>query len=116
MKHSGKITLAALALTALSACSNGTADEQGGGIFGALSQTARQAVAARNAPEEPATPPKSPAEAAAEALRVNPAPLIQAGFESLGRTQVMAMTGHDCASSALSSRNCSCPSGRSSSA
>ena len=95
MRHSGKITLAALALTALTACNNGSADEQGGGIFGALSQTARQAIATRNAPEEAATPAKSPAEAAAEALRVNPAPLIQVGFESLGRTQIMAMTGQN---------------------
>ena len=95
MRHPGKFTLAALALTALSACGNGSADEQGGGVFGALSQSARQVAPSRGAPDQPAAPPKSPAEAASEALRVNPAPLIQAGFESLDRTQVMAMTGQN---------------------
>ncbi|HIC65929.1 MAG: YjbF family lipoprotein [Paracoccus sp. (in: a-proteobacteria)] len=96
MKTAGTIILAALALTTLSGCGNGTADEQDNGIFGALSQSARQAIAARDtARQEPAAPPKSPAEAAAEALQVNPAPLIQAGFESLGRNQVMAMTGQN---------------------
>ena len=35
MRHPGKFTLAALALTALSACGNGNTDEQGGGVFGA---------------------------------------------------------------------------------
>lgn len=96
MSGRGKMTLAALALTGLAACGNGNADESGGGVLGALTQTAQQAVAQRGASSrQPATPPKTPAEAAAEALRVNPGPLIQVGFETLGRTQVMAMTGQN---------------------
>lgn len=89
-------------LGALAACSGGThkSETDGGGVFGALGQVAGQVVAERRGggaadADAPATPPKSPQEAAAEALRVNPAPLVQAGFETLGRTQVMAMTGQN---------------------
>ncbi|MFD2814483.1 YjbF family lipoprotein [Paracoccus aerius] len=86
-----KITLAASLLGTLAACGN----DQDTGVFGVLSQTAGQVMADRRAPDQPAAPPKSAQDAAAEALRVNPGPLIQAGFESLGRTQVMAMTGQN---------------------
>lgn len=86
-----KITLAASLLGSLAACGN----DQDTGVFGVLSQTAGQVVADRRAPAQPAATPTSPQDAAAEALRVNPGPLIQAGFESLGRTQVMAMTGQN---------------------
>ena len=91
MKAAVKLTMAAAALAALGACGN---DAGGAGPLGVLAQTAGQVVAARRAPA-PAAPARSPAEAAAEALRVNQGPLIQAGFESLGRTQVMAMTGQN---------------------
>ncbi|MFC3632117.1 YjbF family lipoprotein [Paracoccus angustae] len=87
-----KITLAVSLLAGLAGCGN---DSEGAGPFGALAQTAGQIVAERRASGQPAAPAKSPQEAAAEALRVNPGPLIQAGFESLGRTQVMAMTGQN---------------------
>lgn len=88
-----RMALAALLLAALAACGN---DDRGVGALGELAQTAGQAVAQRRAAAQaPAVPPKSPEEAAAEALRVNPGPLIQVGFESLGRTQVMAMTGQN---------------------
>lgn len=86
-----KLTLAASLLATLAACGN----DQDTGIFGALTQTAGQLVAERRAPDQPAAAPQSPQDAAAEALRVNPGPLIQAGFEGLGRTQVMAMTGQN---------------------
>lgn len=92
MNRALKITLAAAALTGLAACGNETG---GGGPLGALAETAGQVVAERRAPDQPAGPEKSPAEAAAEALRVNPGPLIQTGFESLNRTQIMAMTGQN---------------------
>ena len=97
MKPARKITLLVAALATLGACSNGTADEGDLGPLGALASVAGDVVASRGSrgDETPAAPPKSPAEAAAEALRVNPAPLIQAGFETLGRTQVMAMTGQN---------------------
>lgn len=88
--------LAALALAGLAACGNGGPDGGNGGVMGALGDTARQAVAQRGgADRQPAQPPRSPAEAAAEALRVNRGPLIEAGFESLGRNQIMAMTGQN---------------------
>ncbi|WP_347138557.1 YjbF family lipoprotein [Paracoccus sp. SSK6] len=87
-----KITLAASLLASLAACGN---DSEGNGPLGALAQTAGQVVAQRRAADQPAAPAKSPQEAAAEALRVNPGPLIQAGFEGLGRTQIMAMTGQN---------------------
>ncbi|WP_207103040.1 YjbF family lipoprotein [Paracoccus shandongensis] len=87
-----KITLAAFLLAGLASCGN---DSENAGPFGALAQTAGQVAAERRAAKQPAAPAKSPQEAAAEALRVNPGPLIQAGFENLGRTQVMAMTGQN---------------------
>lgn len=86
-----RITLAASLLGTLAACGN----DQDAGVFGVLAQTAGQVVAERRTPDQPAAPPTSAQDAAAEALRVNPGPLIQAGFESLGRSQVMAMTGQN---------------------
>ncbi|MBU2958082.1 YjbF family lipoprotein [Paracoccus sp. 1_MG-2023] len=90
MIGSVKLTMALGALAALAACGNDTAAT---GPLGVLAQTAGQVVADRRA--EPAAPAPTPAQAAAEALRVNQGPLIQAGFEGLGRTQVMAMTGQN---------------------
>ncbi|VDS10696.1 hypothetical protein PARHAE_03914 [Paracoccus haematequi] len=87
-----KITLAASLLAGLAGCGN---DSENAGPFGALAQTAGQIAAERRAADQPAASAKSPQEAAAEALRVNPGPLIQVGFENLGRTQVMAMTGQN---------------------
>lgn len=86
-----KITLAASLLAGLAACGNNEA----AGPLDVLAQTAGQVVASRKAANQPAAPAKAPGEAAAEALRVNPGPLIEAGFEGLGRTQVMAMTGQN---------------------
>ncbi|SNR45296.1 YjbF family lipoprotein [Paracoccus sediminis] len=87
-----KITLAASLVAGLAACGN---DDERSGPLGVLAQTASQVVAQRRAADQPVVAPKSPQEAAAEALRVNPGPLIQAGFESLDRTQVMALTGQN---------------------
>lgn len=86
--------LAGVALAALSACGNTGADEAGASPLSVLAQTATQAITARGA-AQPAQPARNPQQAAAEALRVNPGPLIQAGFEGLGRTQIMAMTGQN---------------------
>lgn len=86
--------LAGAALAALAACGNTGPDESGGGPLSELLRGATQALGtARSA--EPAAPARSPQQAAAEALRVNPGPLIQAGFEGLGRNQVMALTGQN---------------------
>lgn len=88
-----RLTLAASLLAFLAGCGN---DDRGIGPLGELAQAASQAAAQRRAAANAsAAPPKSPEEAAAEALRVNPGPLIQVGFESLGKTQVMAMTGQN---------------------
>lgn len=91
-----RMSIMAAALLALSACSNDRGDEGGVTVFGALTDAARQVAAERRAPAPgPAAPARTPEQAAAEALRVNPAPLIRAGFESLGQTQIMAMTGQN---------------------
>lgn len=84
----------ALALAALAACGNSGPDEGATGPLSVLAQTATEAVGARRAATS-AAPARSPEEAAAEALRVNSGPLIQVGFENLGRTQVLAMTGQN---------------------
>ncbi|MBC9246947.1 YjbF family lipoprotein [Paracoccus sp. 11-3] len=90
-----KITLAASLLAGLAACGNTTGDDGDMGALGIATQTAGQILAQRRQSEQATAPAKSPQEAAAEALRVNPGPLIQAGFEGLGRTQIMAMTGQN---------------------
>lgn len=87
-----KLTLAASLLAGVAACGNNEAS----GPLEVLAQTAGQVVAERRADGgQPATPAKSSEDAVAEALRVNQGPLIQAGFEGLGRTQIMAMTGQN---------------------
>ncbi|RNF35365.1 YjbF family lipoprotein [Paracoccus methylarcula] len=88
-----KAVLACAALAVLASCGNESSD-QGDSPFVIAAKTASGAIASRRASADnaPAKPPKTPAEMAAEALRVNPNPLIMAGFESLGRSQVMAMT------------------------
>jgi hypothetical protein len=95
VKPLGKTLTALLALTALTACGN--EGSTGGDPFTIAAQTAITAVAARRDAAEaaPQTAPKSAGERAAEALRVNPGPLITAGFESLGKTQIMAMTAQN---------------------
>lgn len=95
MNDASKIVAASMLLATLSACGNATRDEGGNGPLGALTATATQAIANRGKSDTPAIPPRSAADAAAEALRVNPGPLIQTGFESLGRRQIMAMTGQN---------------------
>lgn len=88
-----RLTMAATALAGLAACGN---DDRASGPLDLIAQAAGQVVAERRAGDTPAAAPaKSPQEAAAEALRVNPGPLIQAGFEGLGRTQVMALAGQN---------------------
>lgn len=90
-----KVALACAALAVLAACGNESSD-QGGSPFVIAAKTLGATVADRgSAGEAPAEPPKSPEQMAAEALRVNPSPLILVGFESLGRNQVMAMTGQN---------------------
>lgn len=85
---------AMLALTMLSACGNTGTDDGGDSPLSILAQTATQAIGARGQ-AAPTAPPPTPEQAAAAALRLNSGALIQVGFEGLGRTQVMAMTGQN---------------------
>lgn len=82
-------------VVALTACGNGGPDEQSASPLSVAGQTVRDVIAARRSSGQPAAPAKSMEERAAEALRVNPGPLIMVGFESLGQTQIMAMTGQN---------------------
>ncbi|MEE2862157.1 MAG: YjbF family lipoprotein [Pseudomonadota bacterium] len=83
-----------LALAGLAACGNTGPDEGGSGPISVLAQTATQTIASARAARVTA-PARTPQQAAAEALRVNPGPLIQVGFEGLGRTQVLALAGQN---------------------
>ncbi|AXC51159.1 YjbF family lipoprotein [Paracoccus suum] len=84
---------AAAALTAIAGC--GSASMDGPGLGGSLRQAAGQlAGRATGRTPEPA-PPADPQAMAAEALKVNPGPLILVGLESAGTTQVMALTGEN---------------------
>lgn len=80
-------------VVALSACSNKTDDDRG--IYGMLFDTVRQSAGSMGKSSAAAKPaaPADPGAMAAEALRVNPGPLILVGLESMGTTQVLAMTG-----------------------
>lgn len=88
-----KMTRAALGaamLAMLAACGNMGSD---GSVTGMLATVAKQTAAkARGEQAEPA-PARDPSQMAAEALRVNPGPLILVGLERMNTTQVMAMTG-----------------------
>ncbi|RJE81687.1 YjbF family lipoprotein [Paracoccus sp. JM45] len=81
-------------LATLSACANQDADSTPTSAASVLVQTARDAITARQQAKTPA-PVRTPQEQATEALRVNAGPLIQVGFESLGRNQVLALTGQN---------------------
>lgn len=84
----------ALALGLLVACGSRDADE---GDSGQFTQAVRQVITETlpTTKKAKAVTPKSPDEMAAEALRVNPGPLILVGLEKTGRNQVMALTGEN---------------------
>jgi hypothetical protein len=86
------IGLSMLAL--LAACGNDAA-EPSASPLGIAGQAARQILAEREAANQPKAPARSQEQIVAEALRVNPAPLIMAGLETAGTTQIMAMTGQN---------------------
>ncbi|MFV0300980.1 MAG: YjbF family lipoprotein [Paracoccus sp. (in: a-proteobacteria)] len=81
-------------LALLAACGNDT-DDSSASPIGIAGQAAGQILAERRAASQPQAPARTPEEMAAAALRVNPGPLIMAGLESAGRTQVLAMTGQN---------------------
>ena len=86
-------TAALTALVALAACSSGGSNNDPS-LVGVARQTLTQAVAQRGQSAQPAAP-RDPAEMAATALSVNPGPLILVGLESMGTTEVLAMTGQN---------------------
>lgn len=92
IRNTIRISVSLALLAALSACGN---DQQGGGPLSILGKAATQVVAERKSKGQPAAPAPDPSAMAAEALRVNPGPLVMVTLEKAGSTQVMAMTGEN---------------------
>ncbi len=92
IRKSMRLSVSIALLAALAACGNDR--PEGGSTLGIMGKAATQIVAQRKASSQPA-PARDPAEMAASALRVNPGPLIMVTLESMGTTQVMAMTGEN---------------------
>lgn len=90
-----RAALAVALIAGLSACGNDDTGREANPVLIAMKSAGQTAARIRGEKQAPAAPPRSPEQMAAEALRVNPAPLILVGFESLGRNQVMAMTGQN---------------------
>lgn len=91
-----KAALSALLVAGLAACGNDDNGNSTNPLLIAAKAAGGTAAKIRGERNEQATAPaRTPEQMAAEALRVNAAPLIMVGFESLGRTQVMAMTGQN---------------------
>lgn len=91
--RNGAIALTLLAT--LAACANQGADEVETSPASILVQTARDAISARAKKGQTSAPTRTQQQQAAEAMRVNSGPLIQVGFESLGRNQILALTGQN---------------------
>lgn len=90
-----KTAIAALAgVATLAACGNEKSG-QGADPLAIAATTVVGTVMSRGKAKEPPAPPKTPEQQVAEALRVNPNPLIMVRFESLGKTQIMAMVGQN---------------------
>lgn len=90
--HIGRGVAAIALLAALAGCGN--MGNEGPSALGMTRQALGQIVAERAAAKTPAPAP-DPAQMAAEALAVNKGPLILVGLESLGTTQVLALTGEN---------------------
>ncbi|MTH34586.1 YjbF family lipoprotein [Paracoccus limosus] len=91
-----RAALAVALIAGLSACGNDDSGREANPLLIAAKSAAQTATRIRGAgkPQQTAAP-RTPEQMATEALRVNPGPLILVGFESLGRNQVMAMTGQN---------------------
>lgn len=95
--------LAAALLLTLSACGDNDTD---GTLGGAFMQAARGAVAqAKGTKEAKAQPAVDPSAMAAEALRVNPGPLIMVTIENTKTTQVLAMMGENAGARTYMTKN-----------
>lgn len=94
IRHPAAAALALAAVLALAGCGTRSAD---GPTTGAMVRQAAGQVVSGVLRRDAGTPQAAPdpAAMAAEALRVNPAPLILAGLEGMGTTQVLAMVGEN---------------------
>lgn len=91
-----KAALSVALIAGLAACGNDDSGNRTNPVLIAAKAAGGTVAKMRGAKAEAAAEaPRTPEQMAAEALRVNPAPLVLVGFESLGRTQVMAMTGQN---------------------
>lgn len=92
-----KAALSALLVAGVAACGNDDTGQESNPVLIAAKAAGETAARLKGQKPQAASPApaRTPQEMAAEALRVNPAPLVMVGFESLGRTQVMAMTGEN---------------------
>ena len=85
-----RATFGVAMLAMLAACGNAGSE---GSIRGMLVTAVKQSAAKASGKDAAAQPAPDPSAMAAEALRVNPGPLILVGLERMNTTQVMAMTG-----------------------
>ncbi|RDW12204.1 YjbF family lipoprotein [Paracoccus thiocyanatus] len=90
-----RAALSALLIAGLAACGNDDTGREANPLLIAAKTAGGTLAGMRGGAAQEAPAPRTPEQMAAEALRVNPAPLVMVGFESLGRTQVMAMTGQN---------------------
>lgn len=87
--------IAGASLALVTACGNQSEDQRNASPIGIAREAAEQIIAERRAASQPKGPSKTTEQMAAEALRVNPGPLILAGLESTGANQIMGMTGEN---------------------
>lgn len=90
-----RAALAVALIAGLTACGNDDSGREANPLLIAAKSAAQTASRIRGEEKTKTAPPRAPEQMAAEALRVNPGPLILVGFESLDRNQVMAMTGQN---------------------
>ncbi len=90
-----KCTLGFAALALLTACGNDKSNESGASAIGIAQRAAAQIIQQQRDKRQPKAPAKTPDQVAAEALRVNPGPLIMASVESAGTYQAMGLTGQN---------------------
>lgn len=86
--------LALLALVAGCSSAN-SGSEQTSTSSLSIARTALTQIIAQRQQDRSPQPAPDPSRMAAEALSVNPGPLIMVGLEGMGTTQVMAMTGNN---------------------
>ena len=79
---------------ALAGCGSQRSSDEVSAI-GSLRQAVGQMASGALGRDAPAAAPVSPEAMAAEALRVNPGPLILVGLENMGSTQVLALVGEN---------------------